>query len=239
MAKKSKKLTIRVSEILAILIGIATITTVALVYRATNKSYRIIDDDISGEKYSIYATYETGKSYYFVGFNGLLTNYFPEQQQEIFDKIAEFIQSVKPKIEKISYKKNSLKASGDEQRFKIDADGDEMTVKLKQIEQKDYELEIYSEKSLLLSYKSAEHRYIQHNPLLLATKQLPVTIKTKDGKPFAVQSTDSKNLNVIINSCGEQSIKDAAVESTKQWLYSINYPSDTYNFITDDFCDRD
>lgn len=240
MSKKStKQIILRTSEVLAALMLAASIITLFLIFRASTKSRRILDDDISGQKYSLYTKYNTGKSYYFVGFNDILNNYFPNQRQAVFDLIANYVDAVKPELEKISYVKHSFRESDNRASFKIDADGDEFEVKLERTEQSDFDLKIYSGNSLQYSYKSNEHHYIEHNPQLLATKELPITLKTEDGKPFAIQSKDSKTLEIIINSCGEQSIKDSAIESTKQWLRSIDYSPSAFDYTAGEYCDKE
>ena len=137
----------------------------------------------------------------------------------------------------VSYHKNSLTKKEDYYQFKYSVDKAKYQVKLKPVEESDYELEIHNYNGIVYSYKSQDHRGAKRNALTLLNKELPVSLESDD-LAFGVRSTDSKELQVIVNSCGDQSIKDRAIEATKNWLKSINYSPDDFTYIADDYCDE-
>ena len=220
----------------AILLGVI-ILTVVVAKHSTSELFSTFDP-ISGLNYNKYIGYDGPDETFYLGFDHILDDYYnPDLAKQITDKVIYYFKQTKPDAEKVSYHKNSIKQKGEQQYFYVSADNEKYEIRVKPAEQSDYELEIHNYNDLVFSYKSAEHHYATHQPLTLLANHLPVSLI--DGEhAFGVRSTDSKTLKIIVNSCGDQTIKDSAINYTKQWLKSIDYSPEDFEYIADDYCEE-
>ena len=236
--KKTQEIALKVSKVCGVLIVVGVLLLIYLVSNASTRSLFTSYDPISDSEYDSYENIIDSTEKAYLGFDKLKTEFKnPEIGTSIADRIIKYADIVKSESELVSYKDGSYKAKNNQATFAFYIDKAKYMAVVETNEDSSYKLAINNYNGVVYEYDSSKLNKPTRKSNTLLTKHLPTSLENDNG-PIGVRSTDSKELQVIVNSCGKQEIKDQAIESVKNWLKSIDYNPEDFTYTADDYCDE-
>lgn len=228
--------------------GFSVFCLIALLFAFINftsttpeKSAYEITDPVSGITYSTLAgKYMPDNDLSIIGLELLSrTGIQPQVLSEAITTFISYINYTNIQCNKISIYKDKVSYEDKTLRFSVKPNsGPDYNIEIKNLDDKNFQMKIGTNKGELLSYDSSRFKTLAKDPVSLFKNHLPHSGQTASGKSYGFTMNGNGDYEITVNSCGDQTIKDEALESVKSWLKSINYDPDELNIVIPEYCPR-
>lgn len=167
---------------------------------------------------------------------GFPQNLYSDFSQNFYDAML----AIDPTCNKQADAKN-IEVDDNTYNFSIVRCNTTYDVELTNTNNKNYVFVISKSGESLVTYNSEVKgkAYLATNQI---SKFLPMNLKTADGDNFTLvkrNSSSETELEVTINSCGNQDKKNKAIESAKGAIELSGFNPEEFTFVTPDYCDAE
>lgn len=154
------------------------------------------------------------------------------------NKMMEFFSYAYPKVEKLSYKKDSVKVSDGVYSFLLTSNqGHKFNCEISGTTAQQYNVKISEGGSVILNYDSKAIKEPMKDISTLADKHLPHVFKVGGKDAILSYIRRTQKYEISFNNCGDETLKQEARQKVDEWLKDLNYnPSDLEIYIPN-LCD--
>jgi hypothetical protein len=224
-------------------LGIAVLAIIFVTFLlATSNSDLTTIDDPSGQKILTKNTGAiTGDLVNYIGFEILTEKGIdPDTYGDIAKIIRSYFSYQYPHFNRVSYRaKDGVNIDGN--KYKITAESNSgalFKIEINVESRNDYTIKISDKTAEIFTYKNSERSTITKNKETFASSNLPHTITLEDGTEATLSKrTYDDTLELSLNSCGDENLKNEADEAMKAWIVSKNYKIEDIQYDIPDYCD--